>query len=92
MRGRRTENKKRKKRMQHDDAKTVLLASRGGFPSVQEARRSIKKKEKQKGEQRLQQNEASTGPSVGERERPRRWTQNSLASKGVKKGLLLGQL
>ena len=28
--GRRTENKKRQKRMQHNDAKTVLLASRWG--------------------------------------------------------------
>ena len=43
-------------------------------PSVQEARRSItknKSRKKQKGEKRLQQNEASTGPSVVECKHPR---------------------
>ena len=41
---------------------------------MQEARRSIKKKEKQKRqkvEKRLHENEASTGPSVGECKHPR---------------------
>ena len=66
-----------------------------GVRSGQEARKSIKKKKKtkrQKGEKELQQNEASTGPSGGLAEGKKAQALNSLASKRVKKGALLGQL
>ena len=60
---------------------------------MQEARRSIKKNKDQKtkkSEKRLQQNEASTGPSVVESEHPRHPPKKLLAGKRGEKRTCFG--
>ena len=46
--GRRTQNKKRQKRMQHDDPKTALLASLGGSVVCRKRKEAQKKRKNKK--------------------------------------------
>ena len=93
--GRHTQNKRRQKRMQHDDPKTALLASLGGSvvcrkrKEAQKKSKNKKDKKAKKGCIKMRGQLAIVGGGLNTKGRV---PLKSLASKRVKKGPLLGHV